>query len=751
MLKLNLKIKSAIGVALLLINMLFGSVAVYAVDVPTAPTAPSAPTAPDAPAVPVPPTPPSPDQNVVVVPTAPTAPTAPSATTNNSANTSGTGGTATTPTNTSGATNTGNGSGSHNTTNTNQTNDTQIVDVNNADVKNEQVVDVGTGGNTADKNGGSATVQSGDASVSGGLVTDINNNFITIGDLCGMGCSSSFVDENLKNGAGTLNNSNGALTNLVILNNRNNLNLANYSNLGASTGYNQTNKNMGDGTIVSGDADVAFTTINFGNNNGINMDTTNYDIIDTKTDDLWINFPTGTASGSGLGLLGSANIGNGADSQNTANTSSNSSFTIDNNNNLVLNNDVTLYANTGDNTSNKNMGAGNITTGDANVASNIINFLNNNIVSGAKWLLSTVNIFGDMSGDIILPRLADSSGCGCPADLSAANIGNGADSTNSANNSASNSTLVNGVNNATVGNNLNLDANTGGNTADKNMGDSSISTGGTNVDSKLVTVANTNAVGDGDTWWLVLVNNQGQWTGKIVGANDGDTIAGSGLEFGVGPDGTIQALNSGNGADSTNTANNSTTNSTTINNTNNATINNNINIKANTGKNDASENMQGANIKTGDVNVASNIVNFINNNFVGKKFVITIVNIFGKFTGNIIPPDQALPVKGVGGSVSPGSVNLGNQTISSSTGNGSRSHNSSGISSGNSTQTLGGALIAAGNSLGGVTKVASANTDGSVTKVINNPRTGFNFNLILIGLAALVLAGYGVYARKKAS
>ncbi|MDO8336619.1 MAG: hypothetical protein Q7T74_07665, partial [Candidatus Saccharibacteria bacterium] len=598
----------------------------------------------------------------IEAPTPPTAPTAPSAPVvdvqNVPLNSSDS-----TPQSGSESVNSGNGAGSNNNSSTSTTNDTEITNVNDANVTNDQNVDVSTGGNEANKNGGDASVTSGNAGVSGGLMTDINNNTITIGDLCGQGCSEGFVAANLKNGNGTLNNADGSLTNLVIINNSNNLNLTNNSNLGASTGYNSASKNMGSGTIVSGDADVVFTTINFGNNNGINATTADYNIVDNQSSDLWIQFPTGVASGSGLGNLGAINSGNGADSNNSASTSSNSSTLIDNNNNLVLTNDVNLYANTGNNSSDKNMGSGNITTGDANIASNVINFLNNNIVAGAQWLLSTVNIFGNMTGNIILPRDSGLSGCsGCAVDLSGGNIGNGAGSDNSANTSADNTTVINQVNDATVGNNLNIDANTGGNSVDKNMGDSSISTGNTSVSSNLVTVANTNAVGQGDTWWLVIVNNHGTYTGQIVGAND-NMIAGSGLQFGVSPNGTVYALNSGNGADSTNNANTSSENSTTINNTNNATINNNINIDANTGNNTADKNMGGADIQTGDVNVVSNIVNFINNNFVGTKFVVTFVNIFGSFSGKIITPDQDLPdAAGIGG---PTNVDLGPSTTSS--------------------------------------------------------------------------------------
>ena len=81
---------------------------------------------------------------------------------------------------------------------------------------------------------------------------------------------------------------------------------------------------MGSGTIVSGDADVVFTTINFGNN-GINATTADYNIVDNQSSDLWIMFPTGVASGSGLGQLGATNNDNGSDSTNDASTSSNSS------------------------------------------------------------------------------------------------------------------------------------------------------------------------------------------------------------------------------------------------------------------------------------------------------------------------------------------------------------------------------------------------------------------------------------------
>jgi hypothetical protein len=70
-------------------------------------------------------------------------------------------------------------------------------------------------------------------------------------------------------------------------------------------------------------------------------------------------------------------------------------------------------------------------------------------------------------------------------------------------------------------------------------------------------------------------------------------------------------------------------------------------IDANTGGNSASKNTGSGTIQTGDVNVAANIVNLLNNNFIGGRFVLTIVNIFGGFYGDIrqgSPGDQAVNV-----------------------------------------------------------------------------------------------------------
>lgn len=743
--KLNKKLKSVIAILLAVGQLFVSTSTAFALEAPAPITAPDFNYQESAPIV-------APDFNYqapapIVAPefnySLPTIPTAPQNTTAAGSTTTTQDNQTTQKTPKTSSKNSGNGANSNNNTSTNTGSETQVNTQNNADVNNDLVVDVNTGVNDANKNMGSGIIKSGDGTINGSLVNDINNTVVNLDDLCG--CDASAGSVNSGNGAGSNNNANTNSNSVIDVTNTNSLNLVNNEDLGVNTGKNEADKNMGDGVIESGDANISFTTINFGNNTGVDLQTANFDIVDTRSEDLIITWPTSGWGGTGSG---SVNTGNGADSNNNANTNSSSNTSIDNTNNLNLDNNVTLYANTGDNSADANMGAGIIDTGDANIANNIINFLNNNIVAGAQWLLSTVNIYGDMSGNIVLPREADLSGCGCASDISAINSGNGSNSTNTTSSTSNDTLLVNNLNNAVINNNLGIDANTGNNSADKNMGSTSINTGNLDVNSNLVTVANTNTVGQGDTWWLVLVNNQGEWTGKIVGANEGDTIDGSGLTFGIGPNGQIVALNSGNGADSNNNANTTSNNTTTINNTNNAVINNNVNIVANTGNNTADKNMQGASITTGDVNVANNIVNFINNNFVGRKFVITVVNIFGKFSGDIVPPDQELPTKAGVGGVSPNSVALNSQeTISGNNGDTKGSKTSSLVGFGG-TSSLKNALAETGKVLEN-TKVAGSVVEKPITRVINHPKSGFNFNLLLVGAALAIVIGSTLIAKRK--
>jgi len=385
----------------------------------------------------------------------------------------------------------------------------------------------------------------------------------------------------------------------------------------ADSGHNTANKNTGNGEVISGDANVGLTVVNVANTNIAGVKTSEYDIYDDHKGDIVVDLGGGQSA---------SNEKTGADSSNQANTDSNTSLTIVNNNDAKVANDLVINATTGHNTADKNTGDGTVKTGDVNVVANVVNVVNNNLAAGTEILVATVNVFGDLVGDIILAPLTGSS------QQAAGNSNTGAGSVNESSTAVNriNETLQN--NEANINNAMLINANTGDNNADKNTGEGSVTTGEVKVQAQEMTVANNNLTGSSeDTWWIVVVNEAGKWVGKIMGADDGGNVA-------VMDTIDLEADNNNTGADSTNqaSAEHSAEQNTVQNNT--ADVNNNLVINANTGDNSAEKNTGSSSIETGDVNIYSNVVNYVNNNYAGGKVVVAFVNVFGSWVGDLITP-----------------------------------------------------------------------------------------------------------------
>ncbi len=369
------------------------------------------------------------------------------------------------------------------------------------------------------------------------------------------------------------------------------------------------------------------------------MTVSEFNIEDDHRGDYVLDFAANCVANCGSSATSVANINNGAGSTNTATTSSTNSDSTSQTNNGTVINDMTLVANSGDNTASFNTGGdSSIVTGDANVAANILNFVNNNLAGNV--LLGVVNIFGDLIGDIILP---DNPCATCSSsNTTVANTNNGSGSTNTASATTNNTETQFQSNDATIENNLVFAANTGGNSTSFNTGgDSSVTTGSSNINAQVLNIANTN-LSSGD-WWLVIVNKAGQWIGQILGAPEGATAAGSsGTQFIVDEHGQITAINANNGANSVNSASANTSNTSTLNQSNSAHVVNNVNLSANTGNNTSSFNTGGdSSIVTGDAKIVANIINFVNNNIAGSgRLVVTFVNVFGNWIGDFVTPGQ---------------------------------------------------------------------------------------------------------------
>lgn len=263
---------------------------------------------------------------------------------------------------------------------------------------------------------------------------------------------------------------------------------------------------------------------------------------------------------------------------------------INNTNNAQIENDGTAQANSGKNEISDVDGDATITTGDAFAMVNIVNVVNRNIV-GENWLFVIINIFGDWTGNLIVP---------------------GADLLNLPSATQFADLTVNNNNNADVSNNVQSGANTGDNVAIENGGDSTILTGDAYSDANVTNVLNTNIVGS--NWFSLSINNMGTWFGGINNWFGGDGA----LQYDFNADETIL-----------------TAGSLTVNNTNNADVDNEAVSYANTGGNVANVNGGDASIVTGDAVADSNVMNFVNTNIIGSNWLYGMLNIMGTWNGNV--------------------------------------------------------------------------------------------------------------------
>lgn len=181
-------------------------------------------------------------------------------------------------------------------------------------------------------------------------------------------------------------------------------------------------------------------------------------------------------------ILGSAalaveatNSNTGANSDNDATVTIENDTTINSSNDAKIENDLSIKANTGDNTADKNTGDGGVSTGDIGGSVSIENTGNDNENVGAS-LNSTC-----------------SNGCS----FTSSNTSTGAGSNNNSEINIKNDFDLTVENTANVTNNVDADLNTGGNSADKNTGDGMVKTGDIAFDISIVNDLNRNGIGIG--------------------------------------------------------------------------------------------------------------------------------------------------------------------------------------------------------------------------------------------------------------
>lgn len=252
--------------------------------------------------------------------------------------------------------------------------------------------------------------------------------------------------------------------------------------------------------------------------------------------------------------------GNGSDSNNTANVNLTKNNTVVQNNTANVTNNVDVNAKTGGNRANDNTGGDvSIDTGNSSVGVAVQNMLNKNSAS---------------------------IGCCANGDTELKIAGNGSHSDNDVDLDMDASNEIFQDNDARVKNNVEVDAKTGYNKADDNTGgDVDVDTGNSEVSVGILNALNANfaSIGGGD-----------------------DEGEGQGLSLWV----------LGNGKKSDNYIDADIDKSNTVKQENDAHVYNDLDVDAETGKNDANDNTGGeVSVDTGDAEVEALVANFGNFNW----------------------------------------------------------------------------------------------------------------------------------------
>ena len=242
-------------------------------------------------------------------------------------------------------------------------------------------------------------------------------------------------------------------------------------------------------------------------------------------------------------------------------------------------NNIDAEASTGGNGV-ESSGDGEITTGNSYAAISVLNNVNTNIID-SKVHLVTINIFGSLAGNIVLPSVPapDQAGC-CQESVISQNV-------------------------ALVVNNISADAISGQNQVAA-VGPAEITTGQAETAVNVYNLVNTNLINIYFNHFEI--NNMGEWSGSFLGFNE-DQIEDPPQNQDC--PGCIQ--------------------DTSINNF--ARVINNVSAGANTGGNSIKAGT--AKITTGNAYTAVLIANFVNTNIINSTGFIGFINIFGRFTGDI--------------------------------------------------------------------------------------------------------------------
>jgi len=295
-------------------------------------------------------------------------------------------------------------------------------------------------------------------------------------------------------------------------------------------------------------------------------------------------------------------------------TSSQPNLTINTQANGQINNDINLAAASGDATVSHNTTAGSATTGNADAVANIMNVINSVIGTGSAFM-GTVNIYGNLDGDILMP----------PDTLSALLASSSTPTVttqgpNSPVNSDGSNTLNATLNqDSSINNTVNLTASTGSASVTNNTTAGNATTGDASTNLTVLNLTGQQVIGKDAL--LVFVNVLGKWVGMIVNAPSGSTSAalGGGIST-AGPNSPVNTT-----GDTTTNLNYDATNS----------INNNIYANSKSGNALVSTNTTAGSATSGNATASVNLLNISASSLNLSNWLgILFINVFGSWNGS---------------------------------------------------------------------------------------------------------------------
>ena len=272
---------------------------------------------------------------------------------------------------------------------------------------------------------------------------------------------------------------------------------------------------------------------------------------------------------------------------------------LDAQNSTNISNDINLTAASGDASVTKNTKAGDATTGGANTVANVVNIVNS-MIAANKSFIGTVNIYGNLEGDILIapdfiPQLLASN-----SPLSTSPV------------TPAKSLVVDSEDTKIIINNVNLNAASGQATVAGNTTAGSATTGSADTNTVIFNMTGHDIIAKNSL--LVFVNVLGKWVGVIVDAPTGATSAviGNGVsKFEQAADLAITAKND-------------------------VQLINNLNLNSISGDALVAGNTTAGSARSGNATASANIANISNSQFgLSDWFGILYINVFGSWLGSL--------------------------------------------------------------------------------------------------------------------